>query len=169
MKRIGLEQVLAGLHLHYNKVNKKVKCLNKGGCGIFAVALYDILIELGYKPQIVVITNDREAMRCRVHRIDHKKYASVQHMVVKVGKYYVDSTGFNTDCCIFAKPYVGRVDGYGKPIFELFAQMPIKVARQWNENPHQWNSRFRRMHIPTVQELVKNSKKKLIETLELSK
>ena len=83
------------------------------------------------------------------------------HIVIKVGKYYIDSTGVYTSC----KTIGENVD---HTQYELFSELPIEVAKKWYRNPHQWNERFNRKQIPTVKKIVTQSYNKLVKSLEIT-
>jgi hypothetical protein len=71
--------------------------INRGGCGISALALYDIAKANGKKPKIVYLyswmDDDSYQMNERYKKGKSGEASSCAHVLVKVGKKYYDSTG----------------------------------------------------------------------------
>lgn len=160
MKKPRIKTLLTALYDQYQIVNSKVKYLNQGGCGVFAEGLFDVLTALGYKPTICIITPNKVGMTKRVNN-DDTGWASCTHMIIKVGKYYIDSTGvYNSITSMTA------YHGYGYQ--ELFVGISIDITREWNNNPYQWNDSFNRRQIVTVKKILEKSKKKVAKKFGVS-
>jgi hypothetical protein len=128
--------LLEGLHQEYYNINSKLPYLNCGGCGIFAEHLYGILVELGYKPTLVVITNSANGMD---ELIEGKiKWvncdANIKHIVIAVNGVYMDS-----------KVITQAVKGFGYSVCsETTDKLSIEVLKKWNRDLSMWNDTFNR-------------------------
>jgi hypothetical protein len=79
----------------------EIDFINHGGCGYVALAIYDMFVKLGFKPQIIQIDYKYR----KTLRSDNIKYRRnnlcmagvAAHYVVKVGDYFFDSSGGTTD------------------------------------------------------------------------
>ena len=161
-KQTKLEQLVDGLI----SVNYKVSNINRGGCGAFAEHLYDNLIKLGYKPKIAVLVHSLEKFEESIGLLDigfnhYMLYRTegTPHIVVKVGRKYIDSTGFNT-LKELREMYVAQ---------EIYEGFDIETLRVLNSHREGWNTRFDRRKIPTIKKHIETVSKKVQKSLEVSK
>jgi hypothetical protein len=132
-------------------INKKVKDINWGGCGIFAKAFANMMIELGFKPTIMgVYCNNRPEMTHRsnlknIRQNRTKAYSEeveiYDHYVVQIGKFYFDSEFYNI-CCD------GVIEGIeeGKNIdYYPIGKMDVDdLSYLINNNTSSWNCRYKK-------------------------
>lgn len=145
---------------NHELMSNKVKDINYGGCGIFAEKFYNILIKLGQKPKIVILTDEP----CGYHnQVKDNNYYSVicNHVVVKIGKCYYDSNGkFNPK-----KEYTHC---------QLIQGVPLDVLRKFNGLTettsiyHIWNRRFDRSQIPVIEQTLEKVYEKYVNNLVVS-
>jgi hypothetical protein len=146
----------------YSSINEKVPYINHGGCGVFAEKLYNIMRNIGLKPQLVVITNNRIEMDKRIRGEAHN-YGSIIHIVVKIHGKYVDSTGVY-------KSIAAVADYHKYPLKEreVSTLLTTDVLANWNSQRYFWNERFNRKYIKTIEDKLEKvcnmAKKNLVVT-----
>jgi len=117
-----------------SRIDREVKNVNCGGCGIVAEAVYKFLRARGRKPRLVVYLEDLDDKRILKTFIQNNRYDAdiAVHVVVKYGRYLIDSRGFissreaSLDQATCTTP------------------VPLEFLEKWNQNEHGWNSRFKR-------------------------
>jgi hypothetical protein len=160
-------KLITFLYEQFVDINEKVPRINHGGCGVFAEKLYMVLCNLGLTPKLIVITDNRKGMNERVKGEDNWSdkfgYASITHIVVKIGKHYVDSTGIYSSV-----KYVCEHHAYRISIREVSTTLTIDTLKDWNNNPYIWNDSFNRRHIKTIENKLEKvcnmAKKNLVVT-----
>ena len=89
-----------------SKINKSVKFIDCGGCGIFASYLYHALREKGLKPKIHMVTNPNASM-LKINstlknnkKVDENKFNTREvarldwtHFMIKLDGYLIDNNG----------------------------------------------------------------------------
>lgn len=68
--------------------------VNRGGCGVVAKEIYNLFLKLGYKPKITLFSN--YPVSIAEYANNNYNCPKFDHIVIKVGKYYIDSTGAYT-------------------------------------------------------------------------
>jgi len=150
LKPIGLVKYF---YNQYKDVNEKVCYLNNGGCGVFALKLYNLLLKLNLTPKLIVITDNIEGMK---ERIKTDKYgATLFHIMVVINKKYIDSTGVYSKIKEIPHSY------NDKPCVEL----PISVLEKWVSNEHMWNNDFNRSDIKVIDKILIKSFRKVKKNL----
>lgn len=76
----------------------KIPSINRGGCGIAALAMYDAAKREGKKPKIVYLYSwmcdtDLIERNKRFKKGEEENAAACSHVVIKLGKKYWDSEG----------------------------------------------------------------------------
>jgi hypothetical protein len=66
-----------------DRIDRKIPCLHRGGCGIFTLLLYDALWDIGIKTVVVELFDDYPSW-------------SRYHIVLKYNDLYIDSFGVNS-------------------------------------------------------------------------
>lgn len=86
------------------KIDMKFSYINRGGCGLFALYLYDALESIGIETKIRlmngpfgVLLSDDELNSCESMHDIHSRDGSVGHIVLQFNEWYIDSTGAATD------------------------------------------------------------------------
>ena len=141
---------------NYQNINETVRNINRGGCGIFAEKLYNILLKFGNKPKLLVITTDAEGLKTRISG-ETSMGGALEHIVVQVGKYYYDSQGRYTNHL--------KIGTYGKTDL---VELPLDVLVKWNAQSWRWNDCFNRRSIKTIETKLNNVYKKVVNHLEKS-
>lgn len=84
---------------------RKIPFLNRGGCGVFAKFLFDRLVELGYKPQLILHLKNNTAKSSQklVKQLETSNMANClnlercgiiwYHTTVRIGDIYIDANG----------------------------------------------------------------------------
>jgi hypothetical protein len=86
MARIKQEVIIAKVAELVKKDIDTIPRINWGGCGVVAHNLYKTLDKLNLKPKVVALTVSPESIKDFNPDFDH--------IILKVGKYYIDSTGY---------------------------------------------------------------------------
>lgn len=130
------DQLLKTLYNEYVNINSKLPTLNMGGCGLFAEHLYNVLVDLGFNPKLVIITNDPKEMEQLINNeIHHTEcMTSIRHIVVKVDRYYIDSKLITSNVDMF---------GYGRNS-RYTDKLSVDVLSEWNKDIERWNDAFDR-------------------------
>lgn len=165
MKRFKLLTLLFEL---FADINEKVPRLNYGGCGVFAEKLYHLLCGLGLNPKLIVITDNAKGMNERVKGYDKWSfkygYASITHIVVRVGRYYIDSTGIYKSIV-----FVCEFHKYRETQRQVSTRLTIDVLEKWNAQPYIWNDSFNRRHIKTIEKKLAECYKTVEQNLVVTK
>lgn len=158
-------------------INREVKFLNHGGCGIFAELFAKMLIELGFENISIVgvettsyiaskvkgkhkrnVSNIREARECNLTKIDNDDYIEIyNHYMVKCGMYYFDSEGKNR---IYKGKIAGKEDGWPITYYPI-GQMGLEELEYLNYNVTGWNHTFKRFQIPVIKSFITDVKMKV--------
>ncbi len=135
--REKLERVLMDIKLRY-------PLLNAGGCGIFGLSLGKVLNKLGYEYEYYLIIRNKHTLEEANHYINRNDVNSLNstdwtHLVVKVGKYYIDVDGVRKEV---KKTYeVNLTD----PLSEELLKEMLK-----EENRYMWNRTFDRKQMRSI-------------------
>ena len=156
-------------------INKRIRNVNKGGCGVVAASLYRELINQGIKASIVSLE-----VRCygllpshyikeyrygylpslRSHRkkqIEPKNGAHA-HYMVKVGNFLIDTRG----TFLIERNENGlKVVEYGYTELFILGTISIEDLEYLNGVSWAWNTDFRRSSVPSVQRLIKQQLSKI--------
>src|SRR3989304_2619009 len=115
---------------------KNIPNINYGGCGVFAVSLYKNLPKQMRPRLVVLIRGDASNYKFILKRQSNFNGLRIPHVVVRVGKLYVDNTGVShniNDLCD------GGCWGYNKVVVP-FKKMENEVVKNWRK----WNTDFNR-------------------------
>jgi len=142
----------------FQKINNSHFRINSGGCGIFAEIAYRSLIKAGLKPKLAVLTRPNEMNKEMVEQ-NLKNNAGAfdipfSHIVLVVGKHYIDSTGAYKDHTKISSFYADHLCVIG---------MDVELLKDWNKNPYNWNRVFNRTQVPSIKKQIKAVEKKLTE------
>lgn len=139
-------------------INGKIPHLNRGGCGIFAEHFYKALITFGLKPKLAVITYKEKAPSLKLSIATNEMYGLmfVRHIVVVINKKMYDSKGIYKTV---------KDTTYIDP--KLIRNLPLELLEVWNKDRSYWNKAFDPRKIKTVENIIKESYKKLEKDLEL--
>ena len=76
-------------------VNENNRTINWGGCGLFAMALVKHLRRMGYSPTLVLIDYSPNQYKDYMEEYGYIPAFAPKpsHVMVKLNKYYIDSTG----------------------------------------------------------------------------
>ncbi len=138
------KEVLAKYEKVINEVNKKVKHVNRGGCGIFALELGNVLKQNKIKFKYVMLfrhieKTEKDYFKALIENnmiSDFNSEASWTHIVVKVGKKYYD-----------AEDIMDKPNRQGIPINEEFLNNFVKQKKYWNPM-------FDRKYKPTIKKIL---------------
>ena len=125
------------LKVRLEKINNKIPCINRGGCGLFAVELAIRLKKIKIPCKLVII--DTYGV-IEEYTDDINEYGYVlpdsnkpSHVMVKVGRRYIDSDGVSTRSEVFEEwMYANHL--------EIKPEQFIQSAR----TEYGWNCAFRR-------------------------
>jgi uncharacterized protein YdeI (YjbR/CyaY-like superfamily) len=131
------------------ELNKKVRAINCGGCGCYAISLSDTLKELGYQHKFVVVFHRKESL------INGKKFLQEEnmtdflhcgwtHIMLKVNGKLIDSEGiFNnlSDRYQESRKYHSIVDE--------------RYVKELVDNEDVWNPMFDRKHVKKIETIMK--------------
>jgi len=160
------------LYNSYKQINKEIRNINKGGCGAFAEHLYHVLIRLGLKPTLGVITRNIKGMDERIKAwdkfssdaedIDYKHgYACVENVMVILNGKLIDSEGIYDDIKLHDDSYYHKMG--------ICDTLTINVLKDWNDNGDFWNNSFDRNKIKLIEKRLNNCYKKVKKSLVVSK
>ena len=132
---------LEKLSPHLEKINNSVPRINYGGCGAFAVELYELLERLGYKPSITVLTYRPLITQSAIGNGLENVMGGIDHIIVRVGKYCLDSEGVHSVSETIREWGVSEV---------WVNDVPIYMLKMWVANRLNWNKVFDRSNIPVI-------------------
>jgi hypothetical protein len=130
------------------KINRKIRNINYGGCGVMAVMIYDKLKLLGYKPKICVmvynIANFSKSMDMYYkHGLEYyvdNRTEGLPHIVVKANGYYIDSSG--------AYSNYHEINSMAEYLYE---DVDVEFIRECCDVVDIWNNVFDRNKISIIQ------------------
>jgi hypothetical protein len=160
-------------------INKRIKRINSGGCGIFAVALCRELLKRGIKAKTITFEEhyvnewDKKEYKNVLHNLRRSKELKIEpyrgahsHYMVKVGPYVIDSRGAFKIKSINKKGTLSKRIEY-TPCFsqELFllGTIPVDDLNYLNSMGWAWNDAFRRSSKRFVEQRIKEQLKKLFK------
>lgn len=160
-------KLITWLFEQYQTINEKVPYINHGGCGIFAEKLYILLCSLNLKPKLIIITDNSLGMDERVKGAGYctkHGYAFITHIVIKLNGKYIDSTGIykTTDAICDYHKYSFRER-------QVSTTLTLEKLKEWNADVMQWNRKFNRKHIKTIEKKLNDCYKKAEKVLVVSK
>ena len=143
------------------KLNEKAPNIHYGGCVVFAEKLYNILVNLGKRPKIVILSNTPKSVK---HYVKHFPFISentvdIRHAVIKVDGIYIDNNGFYCE----VTEIIHQEDR--KNYKEVATS--INELRFINDNMINWNDRFDRVDIEIVNKTFKEIEKYITNNLVL--
>jgi len=138
------KEVLAKYEKVINEVNKKVKHVNRGGCGIFALELGNVLKQNKIKFKYIMLFRHIEKTEKDYFKTlmennmvrDFNSEASWTHIVVKVGRKFIDGEEITN------KP---KREG-----LEMNEEFLLTLINQKNY----WNSTFDRKQKQTIKKIL---------------
>jgi hypothetical protein len=136
----------------FEELRNNIPNLDNGGCGIFAVLLYEKLKESGFTPRVVTITRDPWGVKTNF------KNGPIEtpfcHFVVRVGDNFIDpfiiANTFKKFC---------QNDPDWQNTTHLYC-IDYTTLKEWVACEDAWNQRFNRNRIPEL--------RSFIDELELS-
>jgi hypothetical protein len=160
MKTSKLLRALESLSI----ISDKYKSINAGGCGVFALYLSEELEKRNVKHEIVWIgetcNNSKRVIRDVLNsnsnfnlQIFNENGVYLSHVMIKVGKRYVDAEGVFTG---FNNTYWAARNRF------VLAKITKKELSMLVESPEGWNPSFNRGLMPKIKKQVK----KIIETAD---
>lgn len=146
-------EALIKLDMQLQKIDERYSRINAGGCAYFAVALQKKLRKAGFLPRLYLFSNDKLAELVN-HSEKHVSMAdankagyNIAHVLVRVGKYFIDSTGVRTD--ISTTRWSWYEGGFIKKDKE-------KVIKSWLKEKDRWNDSFDRRQLKHIFTDIKN-------------
>jgi len=129
------------LNVKLVKLSEKVRNIDRGGCGIFAVELAIRLKKIKIPCKLVIIDYSVENY---MEDIEEQGYVSPEaqkptHVMLKVGRKYIDSNG------VFTKSQMNEEFGHRYKI-EINHEQFIDAAK----TSYGWNSAFKRSSLPII-------------------
>ena len=121
------KEVIARYDKVINDITKKVTHVNRGGCGVFAYELGKVLKENKVKFKYVMLfrdIDDKDYVRSLIDNnlvSDFNSDTSWSHIVVKVGRKYIDG-----------QEIMNKINKTALPMSEEFLTKLIKKERYWN-------------------------------------
>ena len=125
-------------------IYNKIPHINNGGCGIFAIYLYNVLSKLGYNPEIKVIYSsgydskvfDNQISEYNQSNVEKSALSSWGHFYVKIGDFFIDANG------ITENPLYGQYSYY----YLSKQSMDINILKDLcsKKYKHYWNPMFDR-------------------------
>lgn len=118
-----MDELMKDLDDGLRAINEKIPNINQGGCGVFAIYLWDELIQLGLTTQVIVFT-------------DRAPVYSIYHVILKHGDLYIDSEGIHYD--------------REEKSYAIETVMPLDVLQVEAFDDGLWADRFDRDYIPEM-------------------
>lgn len=152
-----MDELVNLVRLSSGIIGCKIPEINAGGCGVYASIMYKQLVELGYKPNIVIFDRDssldykKETLNNvmnnnKVNSYD-KRNTSFLHCCLEVGGFYFDGEAWGAD---IQANWGGYNVGY-YTIEEL--DTALKVGG--------WNTSYDRRKNRTIKATIKQSLKQI--------
>lgn len=152
-------------------LNKQIKLLNYGGCGIVAMYLHATLYLLGFKPKIICLElfdsiedgdgmsskeeNEQNNELIKRSKEDENLVYDIQtcnHYAVKIGSFIIDSTGIGK---IFYHKYFGRGIELGGYEYKIVGEIEFDDLAHMNQYPRLWCSGYNRRNNDKVRSFIK--------------
>ena len=156
-------------------INRKIKNINNGGCGIFAVALHKELLRHGITSRIVAFEDEavfhwtrKEYRNSVIPKLRRARLAKRQpdrgahaHYMVKIGKYAIDSRG----CFEIQSNAIGKYITYPPAWCTLDALGTIGVEdmEYLTRFKWAWNDAFRRTSKGSIKKLIQQQLSKILK------
>lgn len=154
-------------------INRKIKNINKGGCGIFAVALCKELLKRGYNAKILSLQSESISIYTKKDyqysflaklRNDHKakkepRNGAKGHYMVQIGSYAIDSRG----AFKIQKRSFNKYICYDIHIVNILGTIPLADLQYLNKFAWAWNDTFRRTSKGSIEKLIKEQLKKILK------
>jgi hypothetical protein len=146
-------ETLIKLDQQLQEIDDRYDRINSGGCAYFAIALQKKLRKAGFKPRLYIFSDgklaefvNRSPEPVSAARANEAGY-SIAHILVRVGKYYIDSTGVIED--ISTTRWSWYKGGFVKKEKE-------KVIKSWLKEEDRWNPAFSRRQLKDIFIDIKN-------------
>lgn len=144
------DEFLFELGEEIKKINDKYPDINYGGCGLFAVLLYNKLKNLGYNPVICSFVYNEQAFRKSIEIYNKEGILSYElkrregfcHVILKVGDFYMDSTG--------VYEIVTEMDEFCMG-YRVVEGVSYKMILECSNKRSLWNNTFNRNHISEIE------------------
>ena len=143
-KRIKQEVIIAKVAELVRKDIGSIPRINWGGCGVVAHNLYKTLDKLNLKPKVVALTYNPKSIHCYD--------ADFDHIILKVGKYFIDSTGY----------YKRKRDIPDTSKRAYMAQVDFETLLEWLE-VCKWNPAF---DMGTYKPIIEKTFKKILRKVK---
>ena len=155
-------------------INRKIKNINRGGCGVFAAALCSELLKRGYNVKIVALSpwsigtyqkRQHKHFNCSLthSRLNGKEptMAAHSHYMVKLGKYLIDSRGAFE--LIKDSTNGSKFVEYGEDFctYYVIGGVSLPNMQYLNQDSGSWNNSFNRRSIKSVNKYVSEQIRKL--------
>ena len=132
----------------FKKLNQEVPNIHYGGCTIFAEGLYKMLIGLGKKPRVIMLTTTKDSLNfCinnRVTNFDSGQFVVVNHCVIEVDGRYIDNNGMYGN--------ITEILHFENAESDTEVVITIEDLEFINETFIGWNIKFDRKQITSVLE-----------------
>lgn len=144
------------LETELKNLSKEIPYIHYGGCCVFALGLYKVLTDLGYKPSILVTSTTPEKIRAyqrgELDRVHGESQIDIFHIIIELNGLFIDNNGI-----------YGKVTDILHLEHGNYSQVYIGLGtlQSWNTNFKHWNNRFYRGSIPDMYESLNNIYKKL--------
>ena len=118
-----MDELMMSLDVGLRGIDNKIPNINGGGCGIFALLLWDELAQLGMTAQAVVFT-------------DNLPVYNIYHIVLKYQGLYIDSEGVR--------------DKMREHSYAIEQVIPLDVLQAEAHDGSLWSDEFDRDRIPML-------------------
>ncbi len=152
----SIKNVIESIHEKISKNGELAEVINNGGCGAFAYYFLMALEKHNIKANVVYLDgtnryNDVQEIQSNLAKAKKGFNVSAWHVMIKVGKYYVDGRYINVNIPIeFSQCKILT--------FKIHSSF-LKIAIR---QPYQWNTQFDREHwSPYINRYIRESFKLL--------
>lgn len=144
----------------------EINYINRGGCGVAALALFHAAKKEGKDPKIYFIYSSWDQDNIKTNEAflkgKRKKATSCHHVVVKIGNRWYDAKGTPDMSLYFDSSWY------------IIKETPLKLLKSAVDNPGVWNPDFeRKKFIPIIERFVgvelvkKNWRTKLMKKIKM--
>lgn len=155
-------------------INRKIKNINKGGCGIFAVALHKELSKYDIESKILCFEDEAvfswtrkeysssvipKLRRARLNEKEPQRGAHA-HYMVKIENYAIDSRG----CFKIQRNAIGRYIDYSPCwcVLDVLGTIAVENIEYLTKFKWAWKNEFRRTSKRSIEKLIKQQLHKLL-------
>lgn len=156
-----MEELIELVLVLNKEIKKEIPLINSGGCGVFTLLMYKQLEKLGYKPNIAIMTSDKEL------NINSKKEV-LNNIINKqpISDGSKESTSFS-HCCIEVGGLLFDGVSIGQSLKERWKRYPITGEYTVEElelslKVGSWNDTYnRREKNPTLRKVIRKAVKQV--------